>query len=169
MKNAERSFGNLIYSARWLMAPLHLGLCLVLVAISLKFFQSMFFLTANIFVIGEKDLILAVLGIIDLVLVAGLSLMVMLSGYENFVSRFASAGREKELAWLGKLDMDKLKAKLASSIIAISSIHLLKVFMDIEKIPNDKVMLYALLHFIFVTSAVGLAVISRVSQKKAAG
>ena len=100
----------------------------------------------------------------DLALVSSLIVMVMLSGYENFVSRIEVATEESEkLGWLGKLDAGTLKLKVAASIVAISSIHLLKVFMDAATVPNDKIMWYVLLHLTFVISAVLLAVLDRLA------
>ncbi len=164
MKVIENYIERAIYSARWLLAPLYLGLSLVLFAILLKFFQEIFQMMLNIVVFDEKSLILAILGIVDLVLVGGLTLMVMLSGYENFVSRLEVADEDRELTWLGSMDADLLKAKLASSIVAISSIHLLRIFMDIDKIPNDKILWYTVGHLVFVMSAVGMSLASRLKK-----
>ena len=166
MKSVENFVEALIYSARWLLAPIYLGLSLVLIAILFKFFQSMLFILINISIIDEKSLILAILGVVDLVLVSGLTLMVMLSGYENFVSRIDVAAENRELTWLGKMDADMLKTKLAASIVAISSIHLLRVFMDVEKISNDKIMWYTIVHLVFVLSAVGMSLSARLAGKK---
>jgi uncharacterized protein (TIGR00645 family) len=103
--------------------------------------------------------------LIDLALVSSLIVMVMLSGYENFVSRIEVATEESEkLGWLGKLDAGTLKLKVAASIVAISSIHLLKVFMDAATVPKtDKIMWYVCLHRTFVISAVLLAVLDRLA------
>jgi uncharacterized protein (TIGR00645 family) len=89
--------------------------------------------------------------------------MVMFSGYENFVSRLDVAQEGEKLGWLGKLDAGTLKLKVAASIVAISSIHLLKVFMDAKTIPNDKIFWYVMLHLTFVVSALLLGVLDRMS------
>jgi uncharacterized protein (TIGR00645 family) len=89
--------------------------------------------------------------------------MVMFSGYENFVSRIDAARGEDALGWLGKLDSGTLKLKVAASIVAISSIHLLRVFMKAEDIQNDKIMWYVILHLTFVVSAVLLGVLDKMS------
>ncbi|CAM3450808.1 TIGR00645 family protein [Parendozoicomonas haliclonae] len=166
MKALEKSLESLIYSSRWLLAPLYLGLSLVLVAVLIKFYQTMFELLANITVISDKSLILATLGVVDLVLVSGLTLMVMLSSYENFVSKIDMASEDRELTWLGKMDADTLKTKLSVSIVAISSIHLLRVFMDVEKIPNDKILWYTVIHLVFVVSALGMSFATRIAGKQ---
>ena len=88
--------------------------------------------------------------------------MVMLSGYENFVSKLDLDGAEKSLAWLGKLDAGSLKIKVAASIVAISSIHLLKAFMNVDDTPNDKLVLLIVTHLTFVISALLLAVMDRI-------
>jgi len=106
--------------------------------------------------------VLTILAMIDIVLVGSLIVMVMFSGYENFVSRIDAEGTDG-LGWLGKLDAATLKLKVAASIVAISSIHLLRVFMDAQKIDNDKIMWYVILHMTFVVSAVLLGVLNKIS------
>jgi uncharacterized protein (TIGR00645 family) len=96
-------------------------------------------------------------------LVGSLIIMVMFSGYENFVSRIDIEGSDEKLSWLGKLDAGTLKLKVAASIVAISSIHLLSVFMKVPQIANDKILWYVLLHLTFVASAVLLAVLDRMA------
>jgi uncharacterized protein (TIGR00645 family) len=104
------------------------------------------------------------------VMVANLIVMVVISGYENFVSRLDLGDEEDKLSWFGKLDAGSLKIKLASSIVAISSIHLLKAFLDINEIPNDKLVMLIVIHMTFIASALMLAYLDRmVGQKKAAG
>ena len=111
----------------------------------------------------EADLVLTVLAMIDLVLVGSLIVMVMFSGYENFVSKIDIETSGDTPAWLSKLDAGTLKLKVAASIVAISSIHLLRVFMDAQKIENDKIMWYVILHLTFVVSAVLLGVLDRIA------
>ena len=101
------------------------------------------------------------LTLIDLTLVASLVVMVMLSGYENFVSKLDIGETEKSLAWLGKLDAGSLKIKVAASIVAISSIHLLKAFMNFQSVPNDKLIMLIVTHLTFVVSALLLAIMDR--------
>ncbi len=90
--------------------------------------------------------------------------MVMFSGYENFVSRMDIDGDSEKLGWLGKLDSNSLKNKVAASIVAISSIHLLKVFMDTQNIPNDKIMWYLLIHMTFVVSAFAMGYLDKITK-----
>ncbi len=114
--------------------------------------------------LAEADLILVLLSLIDMALVGGLLVMVMISGYENFVSQLdVDEGKEK-LNWLGKMDSGSLKRKVAASIVAISSIHLLRVFMDAQRIENDKIMWYVILHMTFVISAFAMGYLDKLTK-----
>jgi uncharacterized protein (TIGR00645 family) len=149
----EKALEKLMYASRWIMAPVYLGLSLVLVALGIKFFVEIIHILPQLLSIKEADLILVILSLVDLTLVGGLVIMVMFSGYENFVSQLDVDESKEKLSWLGKVDSNSLKNKVAASIVAISSIHLLKVFMDTPNIPNDKIMWYLLIHITFVVSA----------------
>lgn len=161
----EQLIEKAIYATRWLMAPIYLGLSLALLALGIKFFQEVFHIVPIIFSMKEVDLILVILSLIDITLVGGLIVMVMFSGYENFVSRLDIEGDGDKLGWLGKLDSNSLKNKVAASIVAISSIHLLKVFMDTENIPNDKIMWYLLIHMTFVLSAFAMGYLDKITKE----
>jgi len=108
-------------------------------------------------------MILAMLGLIDAALVASLIVMVMISGYENFVSRFDET--EADVSFLGKLDAGSLKIKVASSIVAISSIHLLQIFLNAAQYDNMQLMWYTIIHLAFVVSAVMLGWLERIMAK----
>jgi uncharacterized protein (TIGR00645 family) len=159
----ERFIERLLYSSRWLLAPLYLGLALGLFALGIKFFQHAFHAIFHIIEMEEADLVLVVLALIDITLVGSLIVMVMFSGYENFVSRIDTSSEKDTLGWLGKLDSGTLKLKVAASIVAISSIHLLRVFMKLESIDNNKILWYVVLHMTFVFSAVLLGVLDKMS------
>jgi uncharacterized protein (TIGR00645 family) len=159
----ERFIERLLYASRWLLAPLYLGLALGLIALGVKFFQEAFHAIIGAIAMPEQDLVLIVLALIDLTLVGSLIVMVMFSGYENFVSRIDTASEKDTLGWLGKLDSGTLKLKVAASIVAISSIHLLRIFMKADETENDKIMWYVILHLTFVVSAVLLGVLDRMS------
>lgn len=161
----EHFLERLLFSTRWLLAPIYLGLSLGLVALALKFFQEAFHLITHALTIQEADIVLTVLALIDIALVGSLIVMVMFSGYENFVSSIDAEGTET-LGWLGKLDAGTLKLKVAASIVAISSIHLLRIFMQAQTTDNSKIMWYALLHLTFVVSALLLGVLDRMSFAK---
>jgi uncharacterized protein (TIGR00645 family) len=157
----EKIIERLMYSSRWIMAPVYLGLSLALIALSIKFFQEIFHILPNILEIKEVELILVILTLIDISLVGGLIVMVMFSGYENFVSRLDLDDHDDKLNWLGKLDSGSLKNKVAASIVAISSIHLLKIFMNVEQLPNDKILWYLVIHITFVLSAFAMGFLDR--------
>jgi uncharacterized protein (TIGR00645 family) len=155
-----------LFASRWLLAPIYLGLALALVALGLKFFQEAYHLLTHVLAMPEAEVVLGILGLIDLGLVASLIVMVMFSGYENFVSTIDAEGTDT-LGWLGKLDAGTLKLKVAASIVAISSIHLLRVFMQVDKATDyNKIMWYALLHLTFVVSALLLGVLDKISFAK---
>lgn len=159
----ERLLERVLFATRWLLAPIYLGLSLVLIAVAIKFFQEAYHVLSHIWAMKETDVVLTALAMIDLALVASLVIMVMFSGYENFVSQIDVEGKETEIGWLGKLDAGTLKLKVAASIVAISSIHLLKVFMEADEIANDKILWYVILHLTFVVSAVLMGVLDRIS------
>jgi uncharacterized protein (TIGR00645 family) len=159
----ERSVEKLLFASRWILAPVYLGLSLALVALGIKFFQEVFHVLSHIWTMKEADMVLTILALIDMVLVASLVVMVMFSGYENFVSRMEIDEDTEKLGWLGKLDAGTLKLKVAASIVAISSIHLLRAFMNAPQIPNDKLMWYVIMHLTFVVSAVLMGVLDKIS------
>jgi uncharacterized protein (TIGR00645 family) len=160
----EKVFERLMYASRWIMAPIYLGLSLMLLALGIKFFQEVFHTIPAIFEIREVDLVLITLSLVDIALVGSLIVMVMFSGYENFVSRLDVGEESERLNWLGKIDAGSLKNKVAASIVAISSIHLLKVFMNAENISNDKIMWYLLIHITFVLSAFAMGYLDKITR-----
>ncbi|WP_075182611.1 TIGR00645 family protein [Pantoea sp. 1.19] len=162
----ERFAENLMYASRWLLAPVYIGLSLGLLALAIKFFQEIFHILPNILSIAEADLILVLLSLVDMTLVGGLLVMVMLSGYENFVSRLDIDDSKEKLSWLGKMDSGSLKNKVAASIVAISSIHLLRVFMDARNIEDNKLMWYVIIHLTFVLSAFVMGWLDKMSRDK---
>ena len=179
----EFLFEKLLFASRWLLAPIFLGLSLALLALGVKFFMAAFEVFHGLIELSESQLVLTVLAMIDIALVATLIVMVMFSGYENFVSTIDAKGSDS-LNWLGKLDAGTLKLKVAASIVAISSIHLLRIFMQVDSpkvingvavvvngIPVDKytnyqIMWFVILHMTFVVSAVLLGVLDKISFAK---
>ncbi len=149
----EKFIEKNMYASRWLLAPMYVGLSLALIALAIKFFQEALHIFPIIFQMKEADLVLVVLSLIDLALVGGLLVMVMISGYENFISQLDVEEGQEKLSWLGKVDSATLKSKVAASIVAISSIHLLKIFMNAENIVDNKLFWYVIIHLTFVISA----------------
>lgn len=149
----ERLIERFLFGSRWMLVPLYIGLTVVLMLFTVKFFQELAHLVPSIFELGETDLVLAALALIDMALVANLLIMVIISGYENHVSRIDLDEDDEKLSWLGKLDSGTLKIKVAASIVAISSIHLLKAFMNAKDMADDKLMWLVIIHLTFVVSA----------------
>ncbi|GGK10429.1 TIGR00645 family protein [Pseudomonas matsuisoli] len=160
----ERFFENLMYASRWLLAPIYLGLSLAVLALALKFFQELYHLLPHVFDKTEADLVLVLLSLIDMALVGGLLVMVMFSGYENFVSQLDIDEGKEKLDWLGKMDSSSLKMKVAASIVAISSIHLLRMFMEVQRIDSEKLMWYVIIHMTFVVSAFAMGYLDRITK-----
>jgi len=151
----------MILSSRWLLVVFYIGLVLALAVYAVAFAFKFLKVAGSVFELGEAEMILAMLGLIDAALVASLIVMVMISGYENFVSRFDEAEKEGEVSFLGKLDSGSLKIKVASSIVAISSIHLLQVFLNVDQYTDGKIMWLTLMHLAFVVSAVMLGFLEK--------
>lgn len=160
----ERFVESTLYASRWLLAPVFLGLSLALLALGIKFFQELIHLLPGVLEMSESDLVLTILALVDLSLVGSLLVMVMFSGYENFVSQMDIKEGEEKLGWLGKLDSGTLKLKVAASIVAISSIHLLRIFVNAEKIPDNKLYWYVVIHLTFVLSAFIVAYMDKITK-----
>lgn len=160
----ERILENMLYASRWMLAPIYLGLSAALLLLGVKFFEEVLHTVPLVLEMKEADLVLVVLSLVDMALVGGLLVMVMFSGYENFVSRIDVAEGTEKLSWLGKLDSGSLKQKVAASIVAISSIHLLRAFMSAEHIDNDKLKWYVIIHATFVLSAMGMALVDKMNK-----
>ncbi len=153
-----------MYASRWIMAPVFLGMSLVLLVLAVKFFQELYHFLPHILEIDDAQIILKLLTFVDLTLVGSLTLIVMFSGYENFVSRLDIGSEAEKLDWLGTHDYGSLKLKVATSIVAISSIRLLKVFMEVENTENDKMLWYVIIHLTLVISAFIMGYLDKISK-----
>lgn len=163
MKSVELLIERIILTSRWLLVIFYLGLVVALATYGLSFFFKLSKVIQNVMSYGENEMILAMLGLIDAALVASLIVMVMISGYENFVSRFDEG--DDQVSFLGKLDSGSLKIKVASSIVAISSIHLLQIFLNAHQHTDGKLMWYTIIHLSFVVSALMLGLLERIMSK----
>ena len=163
MKSLELLVERIILSSRWILVAFYLGLVAALAVYAVSFGYKFLKVAGNVFTYSEAEMILAMLGLIDAALVASLILMVMIAGYENFVSRFDEA--EADVSFLGKLDSGSLKIKVASSIVAISSIHLLQVFLNVQQYTDTKLMWMTLMHLAFVVSALLLGFLEQIMGK----
>lgn len=170
----ERLLETGLFQSRWLLAPFYLGLVLSLVMLLITFMRELVLTLPNAFVLDSENVILTVLLLIDLSLAGNLVLIVIFSGYENFVSKIDTGGSEDRPSWMGTLDFSGLKMKLIGSIIAISAISLLRAFMTItqmdQPVDRDRIFWLIALHLTFVGSGVLFAVmdwVTSLSEKRA--
>lgn len=169
-KGAERFIERVLFASRWLLAPFFLGLAFSIIILLVKFGQELFKLTQATITGTEEEVIVGVLTLVDLALIGSLLLIVIFSGYENFVSRIDHKKHHDWPEWMARIDFTGLKIKLLSSIVAISAIQLLKQFMVVrattmhESAASDRQLFwYAIIHVVFVVSSVLLALSDRIS------
>lgn len=157
----ETKFEQGLFASRWLMAPMYLGLVVSLGMLTIVFCKELVYYVPQVLSMSSEQAILVVLTLIDLTLAANLLVIVLFSGYENFVSTLDIDDGGDRPGWMGTVDFSGLKMKLIASIVAISAIHLLKQFMEIGKSgkPIDTEALYWLtvIHMVFVGSGVLMA------------
>jgi uncharacterized protein (TIGR00645 family) len=161
----ERVIEHTIFASRWLMAPIYLGLIAALGILIVTFFRELAHAIPGVLVMEESDVILLILSLVDVSLAGNLVLIILFSGYENFVSKIGPAEHRDRPAWMGKVDFSGLKSKLIASIVAISAIHLLKIFMDLGKYSAEDLMWYTIIHVTFVISGVGFAIMDFIDAR----
>lgn len=152
-----------LFASRWLMAPFYIGLIGALVVLLFSFMQELWHFITSIPNLTQNDAVLGVLSLIDLSLAGNLLVIVIFSGYENFVSKIDFSDHKDRPEWHGSVDFSTLKLKLIASIVAISGIHLLKVFMDVNKTSNEQIQWMIIIHLVFVVSGVLLALMDRIA------
>ena len=161
MKKLELFVENIILASRWLLVAFYIGLGIALAFYAVTFFVKLWDFGTKLFTLDETATNLKVLGLIDAALIASLVVMVIISGYENFVSKIELAPGTDRPSWMGSVDFSGLKMKLIASIVAISAIHLLKKFMEIGKggLPINEPELFwlAAIHVVFVLSGLLMA------------
>lgn len=160
----QAALGNLIFLSRWLQAPLYMGLIVAQAIYVYHFMIELWHLIEKASHISETDIMLTVLGLIDVVMIANLLIMVIVGGYETFVSRLNLQGHPDQPEWLSHVNAGVLKVKLATALIGISSIHLLKTFIDTEHATERIITGQIAIHLTFVVSAVALAITDRISN-----
>lgn len=160
----EHLLERVIFASRWLLAPFYLGLCLALVLLLVKFGQELLHVAPAVLSMGESEVVLAILTLIDLSLAGNLLLLVIFSGYENFVSKIDVGNHKDRPDWMGKVDYSGLKLKLLASIVAISAIQLLRAFMNIKSMSNEELAWLVGIHMCFVISGVLLALMDRLTE-----
>ena len=161
---AERWLEQGLFASRWLIAPMYLGLVVTLGMLVVIFLRELAYYVPQVMDLTPETGILVGLTLIDLTLAANLLLIVMFSGYENFVSKLEIEDGKDRPEWMGKVDFAGLKMKLIASIVAISGIHLLKQFMEIgvagpeERVTEAELYWLVVIHLTFVASGVLMAV-----------
>ncbi len=159
----ERSLEQGLFASRWFMAPFYVGLVLALIVLLFSFMQELIHFVTSIPNITQNQAVLGVLSLIDLSLAGNLLLIVIFSGYENFVSKMDFSDHKDQPEWHGSVDFSTLKLKLIASIVAISGIHLLKVFMDVDKVSENQIKWMVIIHLVFVVSGILLALMDRIA------
>ena len=147
----------LIFSSRWLQLPLYLGLIVAQVVYVILFLKELWHLVTHAFTFTEQQIMLVVLGLIDVVMISNLLIMVIIGGYETFVSRLNLEGHPDQPEWLDHVNASVLKVKLATAIIGISSIHLLKTFINAENYSDKVLISQTVIHVAFLFSAMAIA------------
>ena len=188
---AGRALAAIIFASRWLQAPLYIGLVVAQLVYVVVFGFDLVHLVEDVWMgiadpghhpMDEVTIMLAVLGLIDVVMIANLLVMVIIGGYETFVSRLGVRGHPDEPDWLAHVNANLLKVKLAISIISISSIHLLATFIEVGALQPagatrgehatgtytlTGVIMQVVIHLAFIVSALALAWIDRMTRPKA--
>ena len=160
MQKIETAFERCLFAARWLAAPIYLGLVLALVVLLVMLVKYAVLIVTHVPVANLHDAVIAILSLIDLALIANLVLIVLFTGYDSFVSRLDIEDHEDRPAWLGKVDFSGLKLKLFASIVAITGIELLKAFMDLSEAghANERVLIWlVIIHVVFLVTTIGAA------------
>ena len=166
-----RPLPMLIFGSRWLQLPLYVGLIVAQVVYVVLFLKELWHLATHALDFTEQAVMLAVLGLIDVVMISNLLVMVIVGGYETFVSRLNLQGHPDEPEWLSHVNASVLKIKLAMAIIGISSIHLLRTFIEAGGLGSGRttytevgVMWQTIIHALFIVSAIGIAYVERISS-----
>jgi uncharacterized protein (TIGR00645 family) len=152
-----------LFASRWLMAPMYVGLVGALIVLLYAFVLDLWHFIQKMPTITPDDAVLGALSLIDLSLAANLLLIVIFTGYENYVSKMDVAEHEDRPDWHGTVDFAGLKLKLVASMVAISGIHLLKIFMDIGHYQESEIRWAVVIHLVFVASGVLLALMDYIS------
>jgi uncharacterized protein (TIGR00645 family) len=168
-----RPLPALIFSSRWLQLPLYIGLIVAQCVYVFLFLKELWHLVSHATGFTEQEIMLVVLGLIDVVMISNLLVMVIVGGYETFVSRLDLQGHPDQPEWLSHVNAGVLKVKLAMAIIGISSIHLLRTFIEASRIgregatvTSEAVMWQSIIHGLFILSAIGIAYVDRLTQTK---
>ena len=166
MKRLENNFEHLLFSSRWLMAPVYFGLVLAMLVLLVKFTKEVWGLFSDIMTATGGELIIGVLSLVDIALIMNLLIIIMFSGYENFVSKMEDLHSHQDRPdWMGHIGFSDLKIKLIGSIVAISGIELLKAFMNVANLTDRHLAWMVGIHVTFLFSGVLYALMDRLGGK----
>jgi uncharacterized protein (TIGR00645 family) len=166
MDKLESFLEKAIFGSRWLLAPFYVGLVLAIVLLLVVFVREFLHFAPTVLSANGSDIIIGVLGLIDVVMIANLLIIIIFAGYENFVSKIDTDDHEDRPSWMGHVGFADLKMKIIGSIVAISGIELLKAFMHIGAYSNEQLGWKVGLHMTFVVSGVLFAVGDKISGGK---
>ncbi|AUM00076.1 hypothetical protein B4966_07810 [Rhodocyclaceae bacterium] len=165
MKRFETAFEHLLFSSRWLMAPVYLGLILAMLVLLVKFAKQAWQLLGDLLSATGPEIIVGVLTLVDTALIMNLLIIIIFSGYENFVSKMEDLhGHKDRPDWMGHIGFSDLKIKLIGSIVAISGIELLKGFMNVAKLDDRELAWMVGIHITFVLSGLLYAMMDRLQR-----
>ncbi|WMN60265.1 TIGR00645 family protein [Pseudoalteromonas xiamenensis] len=164
-QNLEQLLERTLFKGRWLLAPFFLGLMFAVVLLLIKFFKQLYVMTLSAFSESGNHLLVGILTLVDTALLAGLLLIIIFSGYENFVSKLDIDDHEDRPAWMGKVGFSGLKIKLISAIVAISAVELLKVFISSQDLTNTQLGWKVGIHLTFVISGVLFSITDYINSK----
>lgn len=162
---AERYLSIIVYSSRWMQAPLYLGLIVAQAVYVYIFFVQLYQLLNNLGTLEENEAMLIVLGLVDVVMISNLLIMVIIGGYEIFITRISISTAHERPEWLAHANSSTMKIKLALSLIGISSIHLLKSFINSENISQSALFWQVIIHSTFLLSALALAYTDKIAKQ----
>ncbi len=166
MKRFELQLESMIFKSRWFLAPFYIGLILAILALLVKFSKELLNLTLNIFSMSNDQAIISILTLVDTTLIASLMLIIIFSGYENFVSKIAFGEHEDRPVWMGKVGFSDLKLKLIGAIVAISAVELLKAFINAQQLSTEIMAWKVGIHLTFVVSGVLFALTDLIVARK---
>jgi uncharacterized protein (TIGR00645 family) len=169
MTMLQKVIEQIILASRYILVVFYIGLAIALAVFAGQFLVKLAGLALKFPAEDDNIFLLGVLQLIDKALVAGLIVMVMLSSYDNFVAKLESEDTQRQIGWLSKLDPGSLKIKVASAIVAISSIHLLQVFLNTGTYTTEEIFWKVITHIVFIASAVFLGVLDRMTDRARAG
>jgi uncharacterized protein (TIGR00645 family) len=168
-RTPEQLLERAIFASRWLLVPFFLGLIVAIGVLLVKFGKELVALLMGVLGLHDHDAIISILTLVDTALIAVLLLIIVFSGYENFVSKLSIGEHEDRPAWMGKVGFSDLKMKLISAIVAISAVELLKAFLSSETMTGEQITWKVVIHLTFVVSGLLFAASDWISERRKGG